>query len=86
MINYRNVPPDVYIHIKKGLQSDHVVSQYPSFHESMYDSFEIISLSGKISIYYYKNGMLTIEGNERDSFHRRIIRQVNKLISKKEYI
>lgn len=54
--SYRDVPPDLYFLIKKGLQNDHVASQYPSFHESMYDSFEIFSLDGKISVYYYKDG------------------------------
>ena len=86
MANYRNVPPDSYLRVKKGLQYDHVVSQYPSFHESMYDSFEIISLDGKVAIYYYKDGVLAIEGDERNPFYRRIVRQVNKLISKKEYL
>ena len=86
MVSYRSVPPDVYLRVKKGLQYDHVVSQYPSFHESMYDSFEIISLNGKIAIYYYKDGMLEIHGDEQNSFYRKIIRQVNKIISKKEYL
>ena len=52
----------------------------------MLESFEIISIDGKISIYYYKDGTLAVEGNEKDPSFRRIIRQVNKLVSKKEYI
>ena len=72
--------------VKKGLQNDHVLSQYPSFHESMYDSFEILSLEEKIAIYYYKDGMLAVEGNENNSFFRKIVRQVNKIISKKDYL
>ncbi len=86
MVRYNLVPPDTYIRVKKGLQGDHVVSQYPSFHESMYDSFEIISLNGKVAIYYYKNGTLEVEGDDKNSFFRSIIRQVNKLVSRKEYL
>lgn len=52
----------------------------------MYDSFEIVSLEGKVAVYYYKNGTLAVEGNEVDSFFRRIARQVNKIISKKDYL
>lgn len=86
MTSYQSVPPDSYLRVKKGLQNDHVVSQYPSFHESMYDSFEIISLDGKVAVYYYKDGTLAIQGDEQNPFYRRIIRQVNKLISKKDYL
>ena len=86
MTSYRSVPPDSYLRVKKGLQNDHVVSQYPSFHESMYDSFEIISLDGKVAVYYYKDGTLAIQGDEQNPFYRRIVRQVNKLISKKDYL
>ncbi len=86
MVRYSTVPPDAYLLVKKGLQKDHVVSQYPSFHESMYDSFEIVSLEGKVAIYYYKDGTLAVEGNDADSFFRRIVRQVNKMISKKDYL
>lgn len=52
----------------------------------MYGSFEIVSLEGKVAAYYYKDGTLAVEGNETDSFFRRIIRQVNKIISKKDYL
>jgi len=86
LVRYNTVPPDLYLRVKKGLQNDHVLSQYPSFHESMYDSFEIISLEGKVAVYYYKDGTLAVEGNESNSFFRRIVRQVNKIISKKEYL
>jgi hypothetical protein len=40
-------------------------SQHPSFHESMHDSFEIISLDDKVSICHYKNGILVIQGDEK---------------------
>ncbi len=86
MTSYRSVPPDSYLRVKKGLQNDHMVSQYPSFHESMYDSFEIISLDGKVAVYYYKDGTLVIQGDEKNPSCRRIIQQVNKLISKKDYL
>lgn len=86
MVRYSTVPPDAYLRVKKGLQKDHVLSQYPSFHESMYDSFEMVSLEGKVAIYYYKDGTLAVEGNDADSFFRRIVRQVNKIISKKDYL
>ena len=86
MVRYNEVPPDLYLKVKKGLQNDHVLSQYPSFHESMYDSFEIVFLEGKVAIYYYKNGILAIEGDDGNSFFRRIVRQVNKIISKKDYL
>jgi len=86
LVRYRAVPPDSYFRVKKGLQNDHVLSQYPSFHDTMLESFEIISIDGKIAIYYYKDGTLAVEGNEKDPLFRRIIRQVNKLVSKKEYI
>ncbi len=86
LVRYRAVPPDSYLHVKKGLQSDYVLSQYPSFHDTMHESFEIISLDGKIAVYYYKDGTLAVEGDEKDPVFRRIIRQVNKLVSKKEYI
>ncbi len=63
-----------------------MVSQYPSFHESMYDSFEIISLSDKVAVYYYKNGTLVVEGDDKNSFFCSIVRQVNKLVSRKDYL
>lgn len=85
-MSYRSVPPDEYVRVRKGLQNNHMISQYPSFHESMYDSFEIISLEGKVSIYYYKNGMLEIQGDDKNLFFRSIVRQVNKLVSRKGYL
>ena len=86
MVKYNSVPPDTYIRVKKGLQGDHIVSQYPSFHESMYDSFEIISLDGAVAVYYYKDGTLEVKGNDKNSFFRSVIRQVNKIVSRKEYL
>lgn len=86
MVKYNSVPPDTYIRVKKGLQGDHIVSQYPSFHESMYDSFEIISLDGTVAVYYYKDGTLEVKGDDKNSFFRSIVRQVNKLVSRKEYL
>lgn len=80
------MPPDLYLRVKKGLQNDHVLSQYPSFHESMHDSFEILSLDGKVAVYYYKDGTLAVEGDENNLFFRRLVYQVNKLISKKDYL
>lgn len=52
----------------------------------MYDSFEIVSLEGKVAVYYYKDGTLAVEGNDADSFFCRIVHQVNKIISKKDYL
>ncbi|HJW19094.1 MAG TPA: hypothetical protein VJ571_00875 [Candidatus Nitrosotalea sp.] len=52
----------------------------------MYDSFEIISLNGTVAVYYYKNGTLAIEGDDVNSFFRSIVRQVNKLVSRKDYL
>lgn len=86
MVRYNTVPPDSYLRVKKGLQSDYVLSQYPSFHDSMFESFEIISLDGKIAIYYYKDGTLAVEGDEKNPYFRRIIHQVNKIVSKKDYL
>jgi len=51
----------------------------------MIESFDIISLAGKISIYYYKDGTLQIEGDENNPSYHRIVRKVNALISKKDY-
>ncbi|MDE1725079.1 MAG: hypothetical protein KGH76_04185 [Thaumarchaeota archaeon] len=86
MVQYIAVPPDTYVRVKRGLQKDHMLSQYPSFHESMYDSFEIISIYGRASVHYYKNGRLVLEGDESNSFFRRIVRQVNKIVSTREYL
>ena len=86
MVRYSAVPPDLYLRIRKGLQNDHVLSQYPSFHESMYDSFEIVSIEGKVAIYYYKDGILVVEGDDNNLFFCRIVRQVNKIISRKDYL
>lgn len=83
MVLYRAVPPDSYLRVKKGLQNDHVLSQYPSFHDTMHESFEIISLNGKIAVYYYKDGTLTIEGNEKDPLFHRIIRRSINLFQRK---
>ena len=86
MVDYKKVPPDVYYSVKGLLVDDYILSQYPSFHESMFDSFEIVSIDGKISIYYYKDGTLKIEGDQSNPSYRRIIKRVNNLISKKDYI
>jgi hypothetical protein len=86
LVQYIAVPPDTYVRVKRGLQEDHMVSQYPSFHESMYDSFEIISIEGRAAIHYYKNGRLALEGDENNSFFRRIVRHVNKIVSTRDYL
>ncbi len=86
MVDYKKVPPDVYYSTKGSLQRDYILSQYPSYHESMLDSFEIVSIDGKISVYYYKDGTLKIEGEQSNPSYRRIIKRVNGLISKKDYI
>jgi hypothetical protein len=86
LVQYNAVPPDTYTRVKRGLQEEHVVSQYPSFHESMYDSFEIISIDGRAAIHYYKNGTLAVEGDDTNSFFRKIVRQINKLVSRREYL
>ena len=85
MVNYKKVPPDVYQLVKKALKEDFILSQYPSFHDSMLESFEIISIDGKISVYYFKDGTFQIEGDEINPAYRRIVRKVNGLISKKDY-
>jgi hypothetical protein len=86
LVNYKKVPPDVYLLVKKALKGDFILSQYPSFHDSMMESFEIISIDGKISVYYFKDGMLQIEGDDTNPAYRRIVRKVNGLISKKDYL
>jgi len=86
LINYKKVPPDVYLLVKKALKGDFILSQYPAFHDSMMESFEIVSIDGKISIYYFKDGTLQIEADETNPVYRRIVRKVNGLISKKDYL
>ncbi len=86
MITYKQLPPDVYYSIKRSITEDFILSQYPSFHDSMLDSFEIVSIDGKISIYYYKNGTLEIQGEDTSPTFRRIVRKTNNLVSKKDYI
>lgn len=86
MTRYKKLPPDVYGSVKRTLTDDFILSHYPGYHESMMDSFEIISLDGKISVYYYKDGTLEIEGSDANPVYRRIIRLVNNLVSKKDYI
>ena len=80
------MPPDLYYSVKKSLMKDFILSQYPSYHDSMLDSFEIVSLDGKIAAYYYKDGTLEIQGRDTNSTFHRIIRLVNNLLSKKDYI
>ena len=86
MVNYKKLPPDVYYTIKRSLTEDFILSQYPSYHDSMLESFEIVSIDGKISIYYYKDGTLEIQGSDANPMFRRIIKKVNGLASKKDYI
>ncbi len=86
MVTYRKLPPDVYYTIKRTLTEDFILSQYPSFHDSMLESFEIVSIDGKISVYYYKDGTLEIQGDDTNPTFRRIIRKANSLVSKKDYI
>lgn len=86
MVKYRNLPPDIYYSIKRLLSEDHVLSQYPSYHDSMRDSFEIVSIDGKISIYYYKDGTLEIQGGDANPAFHRTVRRINSAVSKKDYI
>ncbi len=86
MVNYKKLPPDLYYSIKKSLIDDFILSQYPSYHDSMLESFEIVSIDGKISIYYYKDGTLEIHGDDTNPMFRRIVKKVNGLVSKKDYI
>ncbi|MDE1829276.1 MAG: hypothetical protein KGI25_03025 [Thaumarchaeota archaeon] len=86
MVNYKKLLPDLYYSIKRSLTKDFILSQYPSYHDSMLDSFEIVSIDGKISVYYYKDGTLEIQGKDTNPTFRRIVRNVNGLVSKKDYI
>lgn len=86
MVNYKKLPPNVYYSIKRSLIEDFILSQYPSYHDSMLESFEIVSIDGKISIYYYKNGTLEIQGGDTNPTFSRIVKKVNGLVSKKDYI
>ncbi len=86
MVTYKKLPPDVFYTIKRTLTEDFILSQYPSFHDSMLESFEIVSIDGKISVYYYKDGTLEIQGDDTNPTFRRIVRKANSLVSKKDYI
>lgn len=86
VVNYTKVPPDLFYSIKKSLTKDFILSQYHAYHDSMLDSFEMVSIDGKIAVYYYKDGKLEIQGSDENPTFRRIIRRVNSLISKKDYI
>ena len=52
----------------------------------MLESFEIVSIDGKISVYYYKDGTLEIQGSDTNPTFRRIVKKTNGLASKKDYI
>ncbi|MGI0058583.1 MAG: hypothetical protein ACREBJ_02345 [Nitrosotalea sp.] len=39
-----------------------------------------------VAAYYYKNGTLVVEGDDKNSFFRSIVHQVNKLVSRKDYL
>lgn len=86
MVTYKKLPPDLYYSIKRYLTEEFIPSQYPSYHDSMLDSFEIVSIDGKISVYYYKDGTLDVQGREENPAFRRVVRKVNSLVSKKDYI
>ena len=86
MVKYRNLPPDIYYSVRRSLTEDFVLSHYPSYHDSMRDSFEIVSIDGRISVYYYKDGTLEVDGTEENRAYRRIIRRINTMVSKKDYI
>ncbi len=76
MVNYKKPQPDVYYTIKRSLTEDFILLQYPSYHDSMLESFEIVSLDGKISVYYYKYGTLEVRGSDTNPTFRRIVRKV----------
>lgn len=86
MVKYKKLPPDTYYSIKRSLTEDFILSQYPSYHDSMLESFELVSIDGKISIYYYKDGTLEVQGQDANHTFGRIIRRINSLVSKKDYI
>ncbi|MDE1764104.1 MAG: hypothetical protein KGH88_07645 [Thaumarchaeota archaeon] len=86
MVNYKKLPPDVYYSIKRSLTEDFILSQYPAYHDSMLESFEIVSIDGKVSVYYYKDGTLEIQGSDANPTFRRIVKRTNSLVSKKDYI
>lgn len=50
----------------------------------MFESFDIILLDYKIVVYYYKDGTLGVEGEEKNKSFCKIISQVNKIISKND--
>lgn len=86
MVSYRKLPPDVYHMVKRSLGKDYILSQYPHYHESMLDSFEIVSMDGNVSVFYYKDGTLEVAGQEANPAFRRLVKRVNSLVSKKDYI
>ncbi|MDE1862047.1 MAG: hypothetical protein KGI33_03940 [Thaumarchaeota archaeon] len=86
MVKYKDLPPDVYQSIKRSLAGNFVLTHYPAFHDSMLDSFEIVSLDGKISVFYHLDGGLEIEGSDDNPAFRRIVKMVNGMVSKKDYI
>ena len=86
MVRYKKLPPDVYRMVRRSLGEDYMLSQYPHYHESMLDSFEIVSIDGNVSVFYYKDGTLEVAGDEKNHTFRRVVRRVNGLVSKKDYI
>ena len=86
MVRYKNLPPDLYHMIKRSLAEDYVLSQYPPYHDAMLDSFEIVSIDGSVPVFYYKDGTLEIPGDESSRAFRRVVKRVNGIVSKKDYI
>lgn len=86
MVKYRKLPPDVYHSVRRALAGDFVLTQYPSYHDSMLESFEIVAIDGRISVFYYKDGTLEVSGSDDNPEFRRIVRMVNGMVSKKDYI
>ncbi|GEM_PF-3498723 len=86
MVAYKKLPPDLYHMIKRSLARDYVLSQYPACHDAMLDSFEIVSIDGNVPVFYYKDGTLEVSGDESNRTFRRMVRRLNGLVSKKDYI
>ncbi|MGI0006456.1 MAG: hypothetical protein ACREAR_00465 [Nitrosotalea sp.] len=86
LLRYKLVPPDTYIRVKKVLQGAVWCHNIHHFMNQCVIRLKSYIFEWSVAAYYYKNGTLVVEGDDKNSFFRSIVHQVNKLVSRKDYL
>jgi hypothetical protein len=73
MVSFKNVNTKDYGKIKRGLKKLVKITPCPSDDKSIIETFDIVSLSFKFPVTYYKTKTLLVNGDESNQDYKRAI-------------